>query len=90
MPTNTLEDQRQDLKLKLNEETVQEEQLLKMESPDNLEPLALLNFEQKRLDELLKKQQALKDHYVIVRKSNKNIPMFIEACRLQGGQSFGE
>ena len=61
------------------------------DAPSNLQGEALVEYEKKRLDDLLRKYQALKDsHYIIVKKTGKNVPMFVEYCRLSAGKAFGE
>jgi CRP-like cAMP-binding protein len=51
----------------------------------------MLEYERKRLDEMQGRlKQMGESRYVIVKKTGKVVPMFIDVVKLGGGKTFGE
>lgn len=61
-----------------------------MLTPENLEGETLVDFERRRLEDLLQKKQDIESHCFVIKRNPKNIAMFIEYSRLQPGKTFGE
>ncbi len=68
----------------------EEEKVLGLETPGELDGAALVKFESDRLEKFLKDQQEIESHCFVLKRNPKNVPMFLEYCRLSAGNAFGE
>ena len=58
---------------------------------ENMDAIAMLEFERKRLEELQAKlKHMIESRYVIVKKPGKIVPMFVDVVKLGAGKTFGE
>jgi len=74
-----------------DEKDKREEHANGLVTPPNDDAVATLDFERKRLEEMQTKLKQLgESRYVIVKKTGKVVPMFIDVVKLGAGKTFGE